>query len=294
MDRRTELGRFLRSRRARIAPEDAGVPHFGGRRRVPGLRREELAQLAGVSVDHYVRLEQGRGVHFSDEVLDAVARVLRLDASERRHLYDLARPDPAAGAAPSTADGAAPEQAGAVRSGLRLLVASMGDVPAYVLDHRLNVVAWNPLVAELLTDFGALPPERRNIVRLMFLDEAFAELYRDRARKAEDVVAFLRLNAGRDQGDAGLGALVAEMSRESPHFRRLWADHPVKEKTHGRYGFRHPLVGEFDLNYETLRPPDAPNLVLVAYTAEEGSPGAQALGLLASLSAIRKAQEADR
>ncbi|WP_017624873.1 helix-turn-helix transcriptional regulator [Nocardiopsis chromatogenes] len=289
MDRRTELGRFLRSRRARITPEDAGVPHFGGRRRVPGLRREELAQLAGVSVDHYVRLEQGRGVHFSDEVLDAVARVLRLDASERRHLYDLARPDSAAAPGPG-ADGAAPEPPGAVRSGLRLLVASMGDVPAYVLDHRLNVVAWNPLAAELLTDFGALPPERRNIVRLMFLDEAFAEVYRDRERKAEDVVAFLRLNAGRDQGDAELGALVAQMSRESPRFRRLWADHPVKEKTNGRYGFRHPLVGEFELNYETLRLPDSPGLVLVAYTAEEGSPGGLALGLLASLSATRRAR----
>lgn len=227
----------------------------------------------------------GLGQH---EVLDAVARALRLDASERRHLYDLARPGSAANTA-LEAGGSAPGPDGAVRSGTRLLVDSMGDVPAYVLDHRLNVVVWNPLVAELLTDFGALPPERRNIVRLMFLDEAFAEMYRDPAGKAEDVVAFLRLNAGRGQGDAELGALVAEMSRESPHFRRLWADHPVKEKTHGRYGFRHPLVGEFDLNYETLRLPDAPGLVLVAYTAEEGSAGGQALGLLASLSATRRA-----
>ncbi|WP_433479513.1 helix-turn-helix transcriptional regulator [Spirillospora sp. CA-142024] len=272
LDRRAELGEFLRSRRARLRPEELGLPDYGGRRRVPGLRREELAQLAGVSVDHYVRLEQGRTLHFSEAVLDAVARALRLGDVEREHLYRLARPF----------TGPAEDEPQLVRPGLRRLLDSTGDVPAYIVGRNTDVLAWNDLAAALITDFGALPPAERNLARLVFLDDGMRGLYADWRGKAEDVAAYLRLDAGRHPGDPSTQALVDELSVASPEFREIWSEHRLKDKTHGRYVYRHPVVGLLDLGFETLRPADDPDQALIAHTVEEGSPSHTALRLLAS------------
>ncbi|MEV0232126.1 helix-turn-helix transcriptional regulator [Nonomuraea sp. NPDC050786] len=280
LDRRAELGEFLRSRRARLRPEELGLPTYGQRRRVPGLRREELAQLAGVSVDYYIRLEQGRSLHFSAEVLDAVARALRLDAAERAHLHRLARPAPAT----------APEPAARppLRSGIHRLLSSIHDVPAYLVDQNTTVVAWNRLAAALITDFGALTPAQRNMARLSFLDEGMRHLYADWPTRARDVVAFLRLDASRLPADPSTAALIKELSAASAEFRELWAEHQVKEKSHGRYLYRHPVVGDLELAYETLRLPDSPGLALVVHTADEGSPSHAALQLLAARAAGRR------
>jgi transcriptional regulator with XRE-family HTH domain len=276
LDRRAELGEFLRSRRARLRPEELGLPDYGGQRRVPGLRREELARLAGVSVDHYVRLEQGRTLHFSEAVLDAVARALRLDAVERAHLYRLARPWPES----DRPEG--PPQSQQVRPGLHRLLDSAADVPAYIVGRNTDVLAWNRLAAALITDFGALPPRQRNLARLVFLDEGMRSLYADWHGKASDVAAYLRLDAGRHPDDPHTAALLDELSAASPEFREAWAEHHLKDKTHGRYLYRHPVVGELDLGFETLRLPDDPDQALVAHTVEEGSPSQTALRLLAT------------
>ncbi|KUJ65088.1 XRE family transcriptional regulator [Streptomyces albus subsp. albus] len=276
LDRRAELGEFLRSRRARLRPEEFGLPDHGGRRRVPGLRREELAQLAGVSVDHYVRLEQGRTLHFSTAVLDAVARALRLDAVERDHLYRLARPW-----SEGDRSDAAPEPQ-RVRQGLRRLLDSTAEVPAYIVGRNTDVLAWNRLAAALITDFGALPPGQRNLARLVFLDEGMRSLYADWPGKAADVAAYLRLDAGRHPDDPSTAALIGELSAASPEFRELWAEHRIKDKTHGRYSYLHPVVGRLDLGFETLRLPDDPDQALIAHTVEEGSPSETALRLLAA------------
>ncbi|GAB4587384.1 helix-turn-helix transcriptional regulator [Nocardia sp. IFM 10818] len=274
LDRRAELGEFLRSRRARLRPEEVGLVDHTARRRVPGLRREELALLAGVSVDHYVRLEQGRTLHFSESVLDAVARALRLNQVERDHLYRLARPW----------DGEEPPAKQQVRPGLRRLLDSAADVPAYIVGRGTNVLAWNRLAAALITDFGALPPRERNLARLVFLDEGMRELYEDWPAKASDVVAYLRLDATRNPGDPDIAALIEDLS-ESAEFRALWERHELKDKTHGRYVYLHPVVGRLDLGFETLRLPDDPDQGLVAHTVEPDSPSAAALHLLATLAA---------
>ncbi|WP_308250393.1 helix-turn-helix transcriptional regulator [Sphaerisporangium fuscum] len=276
LDRRAELGEFLRSRRARLRPEELGLPSFGGRRRVPGLRREELAQLAGVSVDHYVRLEQGRTLHFSEEVLDAVARALRLDPVEREHLHRLARPW-----SESDRAQAAPEPQ-RVRPGLRRLLDSAADVPAYIVGRNTDVLAWNRLAAALIIDFGALPPRERNLARLVFLDEGMRSLYADWRGKASDVAAYLRLDAGRHPGDPRTSELIDELSAASPDFQEAWAEHKLKDKTHGRYVYLHPVVGRLDLGFETLRLPDDPDQALIAHTVGEGSPSETALRLLAT------------
>jgi transcriptional regulator with XRE-family HTH domain len=276
LDRRAELGEFLRSRRARLRPEELGLPDYGGRRRVPGLRREELARLAGVSVDHYVRLEQGRTLHFSEEVLDAVARALRLDSVERDHLYRLARP----WSGPEPGEG--PPRPQQVRPGLSRLLDSVADVPAYVVGRNTDVLAWNRLAAALITDFGALPPRMRNLARLVVLDEGMRELYADWPGKVRDVAGYLRLDAARHPGDPRTAELVDQLVAVSVEFRDAWAEHRIKDKTHGRYVYRHPVVGQVDLGFETLRLPDDPDQALIAHTVEEGSPSETRLRLLAA------------
>ncbi|MEV6773070.1 helix-turn-helix transcriptional regulator [Nocardia sp. NPDC051030] len=271
LDRRAELGEFLRSRRARLRPEEVGLIDHGARRRVPGLRREELAMLAGVSVDHYVRLEQGRTLHFSESVLDAVSRALRLNPVEREHFYRLARPW----------SGEEPPAEQEVRPGLRRLLDS-SDVPAYIVGRGTNVLAWNRLAAALITDFSALPPRDRNLARLVFLDEGMRELYEDWTAKAADVVAYLRLDSARNPGDPGIAALIDELLTESAEFRELWERHELKDKTHGHYIYLHPVVGRIDLGFETLRLPDDPDQALIAHTVEADSPSATALSLLAA------------
>ncbi|WP_067697360.1 helix-turn-helix transcriptional regulator [Nocardia jejuensis] len=274
LDRRAELGEFLRSRRARLRPDEVGLVDHGARRRVPGLRREELALLAGVSVDHYVRLEQGRTLHFSESVLDAVARALRLNPLERDHFYRLARPW----------SGEEPPAEQQVRPGLRRLLDS-ADVPAYIVGRGTDVLAWNQLTAALITDFSALPPRERNLARLVFLDEGMRELYEDWPGKAADVVAYLRLDATRNPADVEIAALIDELSTASAEFRQLWDRHELKDKTHGRYVYLHPVVGRIDLGFETLRLPDDPDQALIAHTVEPNSPSATALNLLATWAA---------
>ncbi|MFD7094269.1 helix-turn-helix transcriptional regulator [Streptomyces xanthophaeus] len=277
---RTDLGDFLRSRRARIRPEDVGMRSYGGRRRVPGLRREELAQLAGVSVDYYTRFEQGRAENVSDSVLGAVAAALRLDPAETAHLTRLVRTAGRGGGEPAGAEAGA-ERAQEVRPGLRRLLESMPQTPAFVIGRRTDILAWNPLFATLVTDFGALPPERRNKAWLVFLDPQVRGRFVNWERKAQDLVAYLRFDRGRHPHDSRFAALVEELSERSPEFAGLWAAQEVAEKSHGGYHLRHPLVGEFTLAYESLNLPDDPDQSLITYTAAAGSPSEAALRILA-------------
>ncbi|MCG7209982.1 helix-turn-helix transcriptional regulator [Streptomyces arenae] len=267
-----DLGDFLRSRRARIRPEEVGLPSYG-RRRVPGLRREEVAQLAGVSVDYYIRLEQGRGLRASDAVLDAIARVLRLDETEHSYLRTVARP----GAAKAPRRPAVPR----VRPGVQLLLDAMERSPAFVLGRRMEVLAWNAL-ADALLGFGALEPAARSMPRLVFLDQAAADFYPEWAAIAAQTVANLRISAGRYPDDPALTGLVGELSVKSTDFRRLWADHEVKACAYGVKRVRHPVAGLLTLPYETLTVPEDPDQTLVVYTPEPGSETAERLALLGS------------
>lgn len=273
MDRSREFGEFLRSRRARLRPADLGLPLDGRPRRVPGLRREEIAQLAGVSTDYYTRLEQGRGGNVSESVLDAVARALNLDETERAHLFDLGHPPRTRRRAP-----ARPQR---VRPGLYRLLDSL-QTPAFILGRRLDVLATNALARALLTDFDALPAAERNFVRFMLLDPASRELCRDWEKIAAETVASLRLDSGRHPGDRQLSDLVGELSTTCPEFPRWWACHQVAERTHGTKRYRHPVVGDLTVDYEALRAPDDPDQTLYVYTVEPGSPSEEALRLLTS------------
>jgi transcriptional regulator with XRE-family HTH domain len=267
-----EIGDFLRSRRARVQPDDLGLSSYG-RRRVPGLRREELAQAAGVSVDYYVRLEQGRTPNVSDSVLDAIANALRLDATERAHLRDLVRPAKPARTAPR------PQR---VHPGLVRLLETIEGVPAFVLGRRMDILAWNRL-ADAICGFSAMRLAQRNAARYTFLDPAAHELYADWPAVAAETVAYLRLDAGRHPNDPSLASLVGELSMQDDTFRQLWARHGVQDKTRGVKRMNHPVVGELNLNYETLALPDDPTQLLVTYLAAADDPDtADRLRLLAS------------
>jgi transcriptional regulator with XRE-family HTH domain len=277
MDRREELTEFLMSRRARVQPEDLGLKVYGGRRRVPGLRREELAQAAGVSADYYVRLEQGRTDNVSQEILDAVADVLSLSQDERKHLALLAKPARRRVKRRTTTQ--------RIRPGLQALLDSMTDVPAFVLGRRMDVLGWNRLAAALIADFNNLEPKDRNIPRLVFLDPATRDFYPDWAAVADETVGYLRMYAGRYPDDPELAELVGELSIHSPEFRQHWARHDVKDKTFGTKAQYHHLVGEITVQYETLQPPGEPDQLMVTYTVEPGSTSEQNLRLLASWTA---------
>ncbi len=280
MDHNAELKEFLRTRRARLSVDDVEIGGTGRVRRVPGLRREEVAQLAGVSVDYYSRLEQGRHLNVSDEVLDAVARALRLDEVERSYLFQIARTN----ARRTRRRAPAPVQR--VRPGIRRVLETFDDVaPAFVFGRRMDVLATNRLARALMTDFEALPPRDRNLLRYAFLDESTRELYVDWEDVARDNVAVLRLDAGRHPDDPLLVELVGELSVTSPEFRRWWADHNVRERTHGTKRFHHPLVGDLTIDYEALALPGDVDQTLCIYTAEVGSTSETALRLLANWTA---------
>ncbi|MEE1756243.1 helix-turn-helix transcriptional regulator [Streptomyces sp. SP18CS02] len=275
MDQRAELSEFLRSRRARLKPEDVGLPEFGRRRRVPGLRREELSQLAGVSVAYYTRLEQGNGQNVSSEVLDAIARALRLTDAEHAHLTHLAKPT-------KKKKRTSPLRPQTVRPALQHLLDAMDGVPAYLVGRRLDIIGWNRMARVLLGDFEAMPPGERNMAWQVFLSPGARDLYVDWETKATDVVSLLRLYAGCSADDPRLSALVGELSVHSPEFRSLWAAHTVQDKGHGAKRLHHPLVGEMSLTYETLRVADEHDVSMVTYTAEPGSASAESLRLLAN------------
>lgn len=271
----TELQEFLHSRRAKITPEEAGLQPHPGPRRVPGLRREEVAQLAGVSVDYYIRVERGRSAHVSEAVLDALARALKLNDVERAHLFRIARPS-------RSKPRQLPPQR--VRPGLQLLVDTLADVPVLVLGRRLDVLASNRLARALYTDFDALPARHRNMARLLFLDEQVRTLHTDWEDSARGTVASLRLYAGRYPHDPALAELVGELSLRDPDFRRWWAEHDVLQRAHGSKRYHQALVGDLVLNYEAFTATDDPDQNLGLYTAEPGSPSAERLMLLASWS----------
>ncbi|MGW0392429.1 helix-turn-helix transcriptional regulator [Streptomyces sp. NPDC003042] len=277
---KAELGDFLRSRRARIRPEDAGLVSFGGRRRVPGLRREELAQLAGVSVDYYTRFEQGRAENVSPAVLGAVATALRLGEAETAHLTRLVRNAGRAGS--GAAAGSRSDDVQEVRPGLRRLLESMPDTPAFVLGRRTDILAWNPLFAALVTDFAALPPERRNKAWLVFLHPEVRGRFVNWETKARDLVAYLRYDLARHPNDIRFAALIEELTERSPEFGPLWRAQEVAEKAHGGYHLRHPLTGDITLAYESLGLPADPDQTLITYTAAAGSPSEAALRILAT------------
>ncbi|MFH9009248.1 helix-turn-helix transcriptional regulator [Streptomyces afghaniensis] len=280
MERNAELGDFLRTRRARLSPADAGVAPGGGVRRVPGLRREEVAYVAGVSTDYYTRLEQGRHPHVSEAVLDAVARALRLDDDERGHLFDLARP----GATRPRRHRV--ERVQRVRPEVHQMLDFLNGVsPAFVANHRQDVLAANQLARALITDWDTLPYRERNFARYVLLDPGARELYLNWREVAETVVADLRLEAGRHPDDARLNELIGEAVVKVPEFGSWWDSHRVAQCVHGRQRFQHPVVGEITLHHETLVLPADPGQTVCVYTAEPGSASAQALALLASWSA---------
>ncbi|NKY51944.1 helix-turn-helix transcriptional regulator [Nocardia vermiculata] len=268
------LSDFLRAARGRMTPERAGIVD-GGRRRVDGLRREELAMLAGVSVDYYTRLEQGRSKSASPEVLEAIADALRLDESERAHLHRVARPAPA-----RRRRAAKPQRLHAATQSLLDTFETVRR-PAFVLGRGLNVLGHNHLAARLIADFDNMPPEERNQARFVFLDPHARELYADWEQVAADTAAMLRMDAGRHPEDPLLGRLVGALSIQSPEFRRLWARNHVHERSTGTKRYHHPLVGDLTVTYQALIPGDDPEQTLMVYGTKPGSPSAHALELLA-------------
>ncbi|WP_399886476.1 helix-turn-helix domain-containing protein [Streptomyces sp. BBFR51] len=281
MTAKSPLGEFLHTRRSQLRPEDVGVPTYGERRRVPGLRREELALLAGVSASYYTRLERGESQSASPEVLDALAGALLLDESERRYLHDVAR----TGRQRTRGRRPAPER---VSEPTRQLLDVMGDVPAIVLGRRSDVLAWNRPGHALFAghlDPGApdLPRERPNMARLVFLDSHVRELYADWPSKARAVVGSLRLVAGRHPEDTALHALVGELSAKSGEFATMWADHRIRACTVAAYEMRHPLVGSLTVTQQTLS--HGPGPVVVVATTEPDSPSRAGLTLLARATA---------
>lgn len=279
------LGEFLRARRARLHPDELELPPAGDRRRVPGLRREELALLAGVSAPYYARLEQGTSRNASPEVLDAIAHALDLDGSERRHLHDLAAAprDRSSRRRPAPEDGTE-----RLAPALAQLLPALREVPALVLGRRLDVLAWNPLAHALLAghlepDLVDRPEQRPNNARSVFLDPHTIELYADWPRKARAVVGHLRMTAGRHPDDPRLATLIGELTMRSPEFARLWADHTVGSCEGSTYPLRHPLVGPIIVSQQTLSPIGVTEQSLVTITTTPGSASEEALGLLRRL-----------
>ncbi|MFI2294904.1 helix-turn-helix domain-containing protein [Isoptericola sp. NPDC019571] len=279
MDNRAEVREFLMSRRAKVTPDEAGLPG-GSNRRVPGLRRSEVAMLAGVSVEYYAKLERGAIAGASASVLDAVSRALNLDDAERAHLLDLAR---AADGIPTSgrSRGRATRPAGP-RPSLQWALEAITDGVAFVRDPRQNLLATNALgrafYAPVIGDGGRTP----NLARFQFLDPAARDFYPDWDLFAQMCVGVMRAEAGRNPHDKAFQDLVGELSTRSETFRTLWAAHDVRIHGTGTKRFRHPVVGELTLAFEELAITAEPGQVLLVYTAEPGSPSAERLRLLAS------------
>ncbi|WP_323132666.1 helix-turn-helix domain-containing protein, partial [Kineococcus indalonis] len=265
---------FLRVRRSTVRPEDVGLPPAPGPRRVAGLRREEVASLAGVSVAYYTRLEQGRAMNVSESVLRAVGAALRLDEDELDHLRDLV----GTAARPVSTSPEVPR----VRAGVHRLLDAMTGVPALALGPRSEVLAANAPARALLLDPQALPAKDRNWVRWLCTDPAARTLFLDWEDVAADAVAGLHRHVGRDACDPGVAALVGELSVVSPDFARWWASQRVRTRDHATHRLQHPLVGRLDLDVETLHLPGAREQSLLTWTAAPGSASAEALGLLLS------------
>ncbi|WP_168197402.1 helix-turn-helix transcriptional regulator [Kribbella sp. ALI-6-A] len=256
---RPQLGEFLRSRRSRVRPCDVGLP-MGSDRRVAGLRREEVALLANVSVDYYVRLEQDRAPNPSAAVLDSLSSALKLTEAEHAHLRLLAAPPAKQRPEPAV-----------VRPTVVAMITGLTETPAIVLDRLSNVIAWNAAAAALLTDFGALSPAERNLTRLYFLDPAARELYLDWKTVAKDVVGHLRRTSAEYADDPELGALVEELSTRCPEFATWWQGHDVSISAHCPKRLDHPVAGRLDLDLEVLELPGDHGQHLMTYTPSDGS-----------------------
>ena len=274
MEDRDGIREFLASRRARITPDQAGLPVYGTNRRVKGLRREEVAMLAGISVEYYTRLERGNTNGVSDDVLEGIARALQLDEAERAHLFDLVR------ATLTRTPRRRPTQE-RVRPGVQQILDSI-TAPAYVRNERLDILAANRLGEALYSPVFDLSSRPINSARFLFLSPKASEFFVDWDTIAHDAVAILRSAAGRDPYDKRLTDLIGELSTRSDEFRVRWAAHNVKFHRTGTKRFHHPVVGEVTLNFEALELAADPGQRLNVYTAEPGSPSHAALDLLAS------------
>ncbi|MFJ3404669.1 helix-turn-helix transcriptional regulator [Promicromonospora sp. NPDC090134] len=291
MDTRNDIREFLTTRRARLTPEQIGLPDFGGRRRVPGLRREEVALVAGMSVEYYVRLERGNATGVSEAVLEGISRALRLDDAERSHLYDLVR---------AANEGTRPQQRRArsraqrVRPGVRQLLDAMDNVPAFVQNGRLDIVAVNRLGQAVFSEMYVQPQRPANFGRFVFLDPRAQGFYRDWDNAAHQTVAILRTEAGRAPHDRDLSDLVGELSTRSDSFRTLWASHDVREHRTGVKAITHPVVGDLDLDFEVMDLSSDRGIQLIAYSAAPGSASHDALRLLSSWTATTSSVDEHR
>jgi transcriptional regulator with XRE-family HTH domain len=279
VDTRNEIREFLTSRRAKITPEQAGLRTYGDNRRVPGLRREEVALLAGVSVDYYTRLERGNASGVSESVLEGLARALQLDEPERAHLFDLAR---AVGSTPRRRRRPAPQR---VRPSVQRVLDAMTAAPAFVRNGRMDILAANRLGHAFYSQHFDSPHQPANSARFIFLDPRAIDFYVDWEQVATDAVAILRSEAGRDPYDRGLSDLVGELSTRSETFRTRWAAHNVRFHDTGSKRFHHPVVGHLELTFETMQLAADEGLLLFVYSAEVGSKSEEALNLLASWTA---------
>ncbi|SFY52389.1 hypothetical protein STEPF1_05661 [Streptomyces sp. F-1] len=271
------LGAFLKARRAQLTPGECGLPETDSARKVAGLRREEAARIAAISVDYYTRLEQGR-VRASVPVLTILARALRLDEDQQRYLYELA--------GRSDAHPRRRRPAQRLRPAMRRLLDQLTETPALVLGKRLDILAWNPAAVALYTDFAALPANRRNYMRLLFTNPVVRQLHREWAHDAREAVAALRMEAAADPDDPDLAQLVGELSVQDPDFRAWWAEHRVSSASYGTKHYRHHLVGDLTLDCDTWTSPDGSGQRLMILTAEPGSLSHDALGILVSTSPV--------
>lgn len=272
---RNELGAFLRARRAELSPAAVGLPDPGTPRRVPGLRREEVAQLVAISTDYYTRIEQGR-IQASGPVLDAIARVLELDEAQTAYLSSLA------GRTSDRPRRRAPQR---LHPQMRRLLDQLTESPALVQGRYLEVLGWNAMAAALIFDFGTIPEGRRNYIRLIFTDPQVQALFPDWETVGRRCVASLRLEAAQFPDDPKLAQLVGELSMKHPDFREWWAARIVQSADTGTKTFRHPVAGDMALDWQTLACPADPEQHLTVYSAEPGTPAHQALRFLASWAA---------
>jgi transcriptional regulator with XRE-family HTH domain len=282
----SELGEFLRVRRARVRPGDVGLPSGTGTRRTPGLRREEIAALAGLSIDYYIRLEQGKETNPSGPIMDGLARALRLNEEEHAHLYALA--SHAAGRIARSL----PQASRVVRPGVRQLLESVRPCPAYVLTRTSDLLAANPEALTLFAGLADWPPERRNTIRYTFFHPAARELFADWDHSAETTAAHLRSLAADTPDDPDVSALITELLDGSPEFARLWQRHDVRHRRGEAKPFRHPRVGEFTLTNEVLYLADGQRMTV--YQAEPGSRDHDALTLLSMIASGDEPENAAR
>jgi transcriptional regulator with XRE-family HTH domain len=276
-----EVGAFLKARRAQLTPREAGLPETGFRRKVAGLRREEVAQLAAISVDYYTRLEQGR-VQASASALATLTRALRLDDDQQIYLYELARKTDTGPRRRRTVQ--------RVRPAVQRLLEQLTQTPAIVLGRRMDILAWNPIAVSLYTDFAQIPAARRNYVRLLFTNPVVHGLHQQWEHDARDAVAALRMEAAKDPDDPDLAQLVGDLSVQDPDFRTWWAEHHVNSASYGTKHYQHPTVGDLTLDCDTWDSPDGSGQRLMVLTAELGTSSHDALRILTSWTASAAGQ----